>query len=216
MTPVQCRVSGGHPPLVGLSGGIGSGKSTVARLFAEHGVPTLDADAIYHDLLAADPDLAAGIALLFGPAVLDARGRVDRGALRRALAVDPSRFAPLEALSHPRVMAEVGRRAALCRTCASFGLVEVPLLFEARLEGGFAATVYVVAPLDERFERVHAQRGLPRVEFDAIVARQVPPDEGAARADVVVTNAGGPEQLDHAVQIALHSVNALLARRATT
>jgi dephospho-CoA kinase len=151
------------PPLVGLSGGIGSGKSTVARLFASHGVPTLDTDVIYRDLLASDPELAEGIAALFGPGVLDAHGRVDRAALRARLAADPAGFAPLEALAHPLILAEVGRRSSLARTCAAFVLVEVPLLFEAGLEAGFAATVYVTAPVEERFARVAETRGLPRV-----------------------------------------------------
>jgi len=204
------------PPLVGLSGGIGSGKSTVARFFSEHGIPTLDADAVYHDLLAADPELATGIAALFGPGVLDGAGRVDRPALRRHLAAHPEGFGPLEALAHPRVMAEVARRAALCRTCAAFVLVEVPLLFEAGLEGGFAATVYVTAPLDERFARVHAQRGLPRADFDAIVRRQVDPATAAARADVVLPNVGAPDDLDRAVRETLAKITATLARRATT
>ena len=204
------------PPLVGLSGGIGSGKSTVARAFAAHGVPTLDADAVYHDLLLADPELAAGIAGLFGPDVLDRAGRVDRRTLRHKLAVDPAGFAPLEALAHPRVMAEVGRRAALCRTCAPFVLVEVPLLFEAGLQGGFAATVYVTAPLEERFARVHETRGLPRADFDAIVARQVNPEAAAARADVVLANDGPPERLQAAVREAFVRVSARLADPAAT
>lgn len=204
------------PPLVGLSGGIGSGKTTVARLFAEHGVPILDTDVIYRDLLASDLELAAGIAGLFGAEVLDASGRVDRAALRRCLADDPAGFLPLEALAHPRVMAEVPRRAALARTCATFVLVEVPLLFEAGLEGGFAATVYVTAPLEQRFLRVADARGLPRAEFDAIVRRQIAPDVAAARADLVLANDGDPVQLDARVRAALGQLILLLSRRATT
>ncbi len=204
------------PPLVGLSGGIGSGKSTVARLFASHGVPTLDTDVIYRDLLASDPELAEGIAALFGPGVLDAHGRVDRAALRARLAADPAGFAPLEALAHPLILAEVGRRSSLARTCAAFVLVEVPLLFEAGLEAGFAATVYVTAPVEERFARVAETRGLPRAEFDAIVARQLEPAVAAARADLVLDNSGSSDQLEAGVRTAISTLMVRLARRATT
>jgi dephospho-CoA kinase len=207
----SCRI----PPLVGLSGGIGSGKSAVARLFAERGVATLDTDAIYHDLLASDPELAAGIGTLFGADVLDRGGRVDRGTLRRKLADDPAGFAPLEQLAHPLIMAEVHRRASLARTCATFVLVEVPLLFEAGLEGAFAATVYVTAPLETRFDRVHAERDLPRADFDAIVRRQVTPEDAAARADVVLVNDGTPADLEERVRAAFLRLNGLLGRRAT-
>jgi dephospho-CoA kinase len=185
-------------------------------VFAAHGVPTLDTDVIYRDLLASDPALAAGIAALFGPGVLDAAGRVDRAALRARLATDPAGFAPLEALAHPLILAEVGRRSALARTCAAFVLVEVPLLFEARLEAGFAATVYVTAPVEERFARVAETRGLLRAEFDAIVARQLASAEAAARADVVLDNSGDPDLLDEAVRAAISTLMVRLARRATT
>jgi len=223
MTP-SCRVPGGRdesrpygrtPPLVGVSGGIGSGKSTVARLFAAHGVPTLDTDVIYRDLLASDLELAAGIAELFGRDVLDAAGRVDRAALRRRLADDPAGFEPLETLAHPLVMAEVPRRAALARTCAAFVLVEVPLLFEAGLEGGFAATVYVTAPLEERYLRIRDTRGLPRADFDAIARRQISPDVAAARADLVLANDGDEAQLEDRVKAALGRLILLVSRRAT-
>jgi dephospho-CoA kinase len=191
------------PLLVGLGGGIGSGKSTVARLMAAHGALHLDTDRIYHDLLEQDPSLREAISARFGAAAIDPKGGVDRHALRDALRQEPARFAELDALTHPRVWAEVEARSRRADAATSLILVEVPLLFESGFDQRMDQTIYVRAPLEARYARVVARSGLPRRDFDAIVRRQLPVEDAASRADHVIENDGPLETLEERVDTLL-------------
>src|SRR5262245_36200368 len=128
---------------IGLSGGIGSGKSTVARMFAALGATVVDADAIVHELQAPGTPLLAEIAAAFGPGVLDGRGALDRAALGAIVFRDPDARRRLELLVHPKVGAEFARRVAEAHRCGARALVlDIPLLFEGRRRGtGSAAAL---------------------------------------------------------------------------
>ena len=185
MTPV---------PFVGLTGGVGSGKSTALEVLERLGVSTLSTDAVVHDLYASD-EVRDAVVERFGPAV--ARdGAVDRAALAERAFATPEDRAWLEGLLWPRVGKRIAawRAEQLERDPPPVALVvEVPLLFEAGMEGAFDATVAVVADEEVRAQRA-AGRGHEAV--DERVARQLPQDEKATRADHAVVNDGSIEDLE--------------------
>lgn len=176
--------------VVGLTGGIGSGKSAVADLFAALGVPVVDADAIAHDLSRPGRPGHEAVLAAFGPGVLAPDGTLDRAALRREVFADPAARARLEAVLHPLIRGEA--RKAIGTWAAPWGLVVVPLLFErGGFDGVVGRTIVVDCPEDEQLRRVVARSGLTEAEVRAIMATQLPRAERVARADDVIDN-GGP------------------------
>ena len=169
--------------LIGLTGSIGMGKSTIARRFAEKGVPVVDADQVVHDLY--EGAAVAPIEAAFPGTT--AGGAVDRQKLTAALMQDDGGFKRLEAIVHPLVNA--AERQALSEHFHSgvpMAVLEIPLLFET---GGDARLDYVVvvsAPADVQRERVMARPGMTADKFEAIRARQTPDEEKRRRADFVV------------------------------
>jgi dephospho-CoA kinase len=182
-------------PFVGLTGGVGAGKSTALAAFERLGAATLSTDAVVHDLYAS-AELRAALRERWGDEVLARDGTVDRAAVARRAFVSDEDRRWLEATLWPRVGAHVAAwREELARRepPPRAAVVEVPLLFEAGMEGGFDAIVAVVA--DERIRDARAQaRGHEAV--DERVARQLPQDEKAARATHAVVNDGTVEQLE--------------------
>jgi dephospho-CoA kinase len=179
---------------IALTGGIGTGKSTVAALFASLGAALIDADAIVHELQAPGAPLVAEIAAAFGPDVLDATGALDRKRLADRVFADPAQRQRLNALVHPRVGAEMARRTDDARRRGvPLIVVDIPLLFESRREprAGFDATVLVYAPRAVQIERTVARDGCSRADAEARIAAQMPIDEKRALADHVIEN-GGP------------------------
>ncbi len=172
-----------RPIILGLTGSIGMGKSTVAAMFAEDGVPVFDADAEVHRLQGPGGAALAAIAAAF-PGTTGDLG-VDRALLREAVTADPGAFARLEAILHPAVAA---RREAFLQANRDAPLVvlDIPLLFEA---GGWAQVdriAVVSAPADVQRARVLARPGMTEARFEAILARQLPDSEKRARADFVI------------------------------
>lgn len=176
--------------LIGLTGSIGMGKSTTARMFAEEGVPVFDADAAVHALYAPGGDAVAEIAAAF-PGTTGADG-VDRSRLSEALARDPAGFEKLEAIVHPLVAAarETFIEEARAAGCWAV-LLDIPLLFESRREDAFDVLIVVSAPDDVQRERVLARPGMTLEKFEAIKARQTPDHEKRTRADFVVDTSKG-------------------------
>lgn len=172
---------------LGLTGSIGMGKSTVAAMFAERGVPVFDADAAVHRLQGAGGRLVQAIEGAFpdttGPA------GVNRTALGEAVLGDPAALKRLEAIVHPAVAAE---RAAFLSANAGEPLVllDIPLLFETGGEGQVDRIVVVSAPPEVQRARVLARPGMTPERFAAILARQMPDAEKRARADFVIDTAG--------------------------
>ncbi len=171
---------------VGLTGGIGSGKSTVATLFSRHDVPVIDTDEIAHELLAPGQAAQAEVVAAFGREILDANGNIDRAQLRRRVFAEPAERKRLEAILHPRIRAETVRRMKDMH--APYCVIVVPLLIEA----GFTDLVdrVLVVDADEtlRIQRTKARSGLAEVEIRRILASQASRQERLQKADDVITN----------------------------
>ncbi len=176
---------------VGVSGPFASGKSTFVRILGELGAETVSADEIVHDLLAADEETITRIVERFGRDVLKESG-VDRRALGRKVFGDPEALQDLEEILHPLVRRETRRRIE--DSGADLFVAEIPLLFEGARSGTFDYTVALTAP-EERRQAWAAERGVDEVALRAIEARQLPQEEKARRADVVVQNDGGLDRL---------------------
>lgn len=174
---------------VGLTGGIGAGKSTVARLLAERGATVLDADVAAREVVAAGSDGLAAVAAEFGAGVLAADGTLDRPALARIVFGDEARRAALNAIVHPRVRAWMGRRAAEAAP-GSIVVQDIPLLVETGLADRFDLVVVVDAPDAVRIGRLVRDRGMAEDEARARIAAQLPRDQRLAAADVVISNEG--------------------------
>ncbi len=174
--------------LLGLTGSIGMGKSTVAAMFRRAGVPVFDADAAVHRLQGPGGALLAAIEAAF-PGSTGARG-VDRLTLGRAVFGDVAKLRSLEAIVHPAVGAE---RAAFLRRYRAHPIIvdDVPLLFEARAEHRVDATVVVSAPAWMQRRRVLARPGVTEAKFVQILARQMPDREKRRRADFVIPTGVG-------------------------
>lgn len=161
-----------------LTGSIGMGKSTVAALFADHGVPVWDADAAVHRLYAPGGAAVGPVAARFPAAVRD--GGIDRSGLR-LLVADPAALAALESIVHPLVAAD--REAFLAaQSAAPLTLCDIPLLFETGGEAAFDATLLVTAPPALQRARVLARPGMTEATFAMLLARQMPDREKRARA----------------------------------
>ena len=172
---------------LGLTGSIGMGKTTVARMFAEEGVPVFDADAVVHRLQGREGALVAAIEAAF-PGTTGAGG-VDRGVLAERVLAEPEALQRLEALIHPAVERE--RQAFLAEhSQAPLVLLDIPLLFE---KGGWNRVdriAVVSAPPEVQRERVLARDGMSEEKFEHILALQMPDSEKRARADFVIPTGG--------------------------
>lgn len=178
--------------LIALTGGIASGKSTIARRLAEHGAVIVDADLIVRDVQSAGSPVLASIAAEFGAAVIRADGSLDRPALGTLVFGDESRLAALNAIVHPAVRAESARRfaEAFADDPSAVVVYDVPLLVEARVEDPWDQIVVAHAPVDTRMRRLVEIRGLSESEASARIAAQVSDDRRLAVADVVIDTTG--------------------------
>ena len=185
-----------RPYLLGLTGSIGMGKSTTARLFAEAGVPVWDADAAVHRLYARSGAGVAAIGSLAPGAI--AAGAVDRDRLRAAVLADPGLLARIEAAIHPLAAAD---RAAFLMAQADAPLVlfDIPLLYETGAEAWLDGVVVVSAPEAVQRARVLARPGMTEAAFARILSRQTPDAEKRARADFLIETDKGVEAARAAV-----------------
>ena len=191
-------------PVIGLLGGIGSGKSTVARLLAERGFTVLDADRHAREAVQS-PDVLAALVARFGRGILDAGGRLDRAALARAAFADESATADLNALVHP----EVRRRLLdeLDRAGDRPVVLDVPLLLESPLAARVGTWVFVEASEDRREARIDG-RGWPPGERRRRELRQASLEHKRSRADYVLENSGSIEDLGRQVDALLRQIGA--------
>jgi dephospho-CoA kinase len=175
--------------VVGLTGGIGSGKSQVSDAFAHLGVEGVDVDALAHELSAPGAAGFRAISAEFGPNMLLPSGDLDRARLRRHVFADAAARARLEAILHPLITAEAKRRIAAWQ--GPYGIVAVPLLLE---RGGLLPLIgrvlVVDCPETEQVRRVKLRSGLSEEEIRAIMATQLDRSARLARADDVIDNAG--------------------------
>lgn len=183
--------------LVGLTGNIASGKSTVARRLAAHGATLIDADVLAREAVRPGTPALARIVERWGDGVLAPDGVLDRGALRARVFADPRELEALNGIVHPEVgrLRDVAVAAARARG-APIVVCDIPLLFERDLAGDFDVVVLVDAPRAVRLERLVHDRGLREPEAMAMIAAQMPSELKRARADYVIDNAGTVAALD--------------------
>lgn len=187
---------------IGLTGGIGAGKSAVSARFAAHGAVIVDADTIAREVVEPGTPGLAAIAAEFGTGVLAPDGTLDRAALAAIVFSDPERRSALEAIVHPLVAQRSGQLIAAAPAQAVV-VYDVPLLVELVQRGQrstdeYDSIVVVEAPEDVRIERLVA-RGLPEWDAEARIASQASDAERRALADHVLVNDGTLEELDAAV-----------------
>lgn len=179
--------------IIGLTGGIGSGKTTVAELFEELGVPFVDADVVAHDVTKSGHVGLQKIVEQFGEGVLDQAKELDRAALRALVFKNPEARAQLEAILHPIIRAEMDRR--LSQFDAPYGFACIPLLVEGGRGKEFARILVVDTPEAMQVERVKARDGSPDEVINGILAAQATREERLAVADDVIVNDQGIENL---------------------
>lgn len=184
---------------LGLTGSIGMGKSTTARMFADAGCAVWDADAAVHRAYAKGGAAVAPIAARVPQAVCD--GAVDRAALRAHLQAEPADFAWLESIVHPIVARD--RADFIAQASADIVVLDIPMLYETGGDAHMDAVACVTAPADSQCARVLARGTMDAAQLDQILAKQMPNAEKCARADYVIET----DTLDHAAA----QVRAILA-----
>ena len=172
---------------IALTGSIGMGKSTVASMFAEAGIPLFDSDAEVRAMQSYGGELVDEIEARFPGTVRD--GAVDRDLLAARVLGDRDELAALELMVHPRVV-EKRQRFIEANASAPALLFDIPLLFETGAESAFDTVVVVSAPADIQRQRVLARPGMTAAKFDSILARQLPDSVKRERADFVIDTGG--------------------------
>jgi len=179
--------------IIGLTGGIGSGKSTVAELLRQKGGVIIDADEIAHDLLASGSPWSSCVAAEFGGEFLLPDGTPDRARLAKLIFSDPEARRRLEALLHPPIFDRVNHRLEKLRQAPSpppLAVVVAPLLFETGWEKNLQGVLVVKTSEAERIRRLQARDHLSEAEIHARFAAQLPPETYLSRAKWVIDNSG--------------------------
>jgi dephospho-CoA kinase len=187
--------------VVGLTGGIGTGKSTVAALLRARGVPVIDADQVARDVVARGSDGLAEIVAAFGSDALTPAGDLDRAAMRARISADPAARQRLEAITHPRIRAEIdGRLAALAAGGAAHAVVEAALMVETGSYRLYPRVAVVTCSPERQLERVMARDGATADAARALIAAQLPLAEKERVADYVIRNDGDRAALEAEVE----------------
>lgn len=198
MSQTGLRGSGGPSVVVGLTGGIASGKSSVARMLADKGAVIIDADVLAREVVAKGTPLLQQIARRFGQGILTAEGSLDRASLGRVVFDSPTARADLEALIHPAVR----KRAAELQAAAPDGSVVVhviPLLVETGQEENFDLVVVVDTDEKTQLSRICARDALDKQAAQSRIAAQAEREVRLAAADEVIDNSGSVADLQHQV-----------------
>jgi dephospho-CoA kinase len=185
--------------LIGLTGGIGSGKSTVSAILAELGAVVVDADAITRELQGPGTDVLRAMVDRFGDGILGPDGRLDRQAVADIVFTDPAALADLNAIVHPAVGAEIATRLERAAGTDDVVVLDVPLLVESG-RSDLAALVVVDIDPDLAVRRLVEQRGMREDDVRARMASQASRDDRLARADHVIDNSGPLDDLRRQVE----------------
>ena len=178
--------------LIGLTGNIATGKSTVARMLADLGATVIDADGVAHEVMRAGTSVHAAVVEAFGPQIVGPDGEIDRAQLGAIVFADPEALARLEQIVHPAVTEEVACRIAEAPTPVV--VVEAIKLIEAGMAEACDSLWVTTCPPELQVERLMADRGLSREAAELRVRAQPPQEEKVARADVVIDTSGTLDQ----------------------
>lgn len=182
--------------LVGLTGGIGSGKSTVAAMLRDRGAVVVDADVVAHQVMEPGGEAYRAVVDRFGAEVVAPDGAIDRPRLAAVVFADPAALADLNAIVHPAVRDVMAERAQAEASTEHVVVLEIPLLVESgAARPGMAGVMVVDCPVDIAVGRVMEQRGMEEAAVRARIAAQATREERLAAADVVIDNSGAPEDL---------------------
>ena len=180
---------------IGLTGGIGSGKSTVSALLAERGAVVVDADAIVREVQAPGTPVFAAMVDRFGPGIVAADGSLDRAAVADLVFGDPEALADLNAIVHPAVGKEITERMAALADTDDVVVLDVPLLVESENPYPVAGLLVVDVDPDIAVQRLVEHRNMREGDVRARMARQATRSDRLARADHVIDNSGTPDDL---------------------
>lgn len=190
-----------RPLLIALTGGIASGKTAVAKLFEQLGVPVLDTDQIARDVVEPGTTTLAKLVDTFGAEILDASGRLDRRRMRERVFANPQDRARLEAIVHPAIRAELARRST--NAGGVYQIHVIPLLVEGGRARDYDRVLVVDCPRELQLSRLMKRDGASEEQANAILAAQATREQRLAIADDVITNTGTFEDLERKVA-ALH------------
>ena len=200
--------------LVGLTGNIASGKSTVAQLLSEHGATIIDADVLARRAVEKGSPVFDEIVKRWGTSVLAPDGNLDRAALRRVVFSDAKELEALNGLVHPEVERLRKLRLDEARARGDRMVVcDIPLLFEKKMADRFDKIVLVDAPRPLRLERLVSERGLRETEAMDMIAAQMPAELKRARADFVIDNGGTLSELERSVDNVWAELNKAAGRK---
>lgn len=204
-----------RPHVFGLTGSIGSGKSTVARLLAKRGIPVVSADALAREVVEPGAPVLAELARTFGPTILEADGALDRARLAELALGDPSKRALLNSIVHPAIRERAERAfGALGAEGYTLACYDIPLLFETGQESALRPVVVVTAPRQTRLARVRARDGGDELDFDRKDLGQMSLEEKVRRADFVIDNSGPLATLEFETEALIAKIHAFLRREA--
>lgn len=174
--------------IVGLTGGIASGKSAVSRYLSELGAWVVDADAVAHDVIAPDGSAYDGVVERFGKQILDPDGRIDRDLLGQIVFGDPQAMADLNAIVHPKIHAESTRRLVegAAESGAAIAIYDAALLVETGIHDRFERLIVVACDRETQIERLADRDGYSRAKAEARIDAQLPLEEKVAQADFVI------------------------------
>ena len=199
---------------VGVTGGIGSGKTFVCALFAKNGFPVLSADEIAKELMQSDTALRLQLSALLGSSTFRADGSLDRGYVAGRIFSAKSLQRKVNRLVHPKVEAEIDRRfAAMERSGKAIGIVEAALIYEAGYDKRLDVVIVVDAPESERIKRVVARDRSSSEEVQERIAMQSPSKQKARKADYVIRNAGSLSELESSVQFLVKILQNIIKRQ---
>ncbi len=177
-----------RPLLIGITGNIGTGKSTVAGMLAELGAEVIDADLVAHEVMRAGAPAHAQVVETFGPEILAPDGEIDRARLGTLVFADPAALVRLEAIVHPAILETIRRRIAASR--AAVVVVEAIKLIEAGMADGYDSLWVTTCRPEQQVRRIIGGRGLSRAEAEQRVQAQSPQGKKLVRADVVIDTSG--------------------------
>ena len=182
------------PTIIGLTGNIGTGKTTILNLLRRRGARTIDADKVTHQVMAPGGKAYDAIVVAFGPDIVRPDGTINRSRLGRIVFADPGKLALLESIVHPAVYEVVSAEAE--QASEQVVVIEAIKLLEAGMSSALCDQIWVVtSPIEAQIERLMAERGMSRAEAEARMASQSPQASKINQADVVIDNSGSLEDL---------------------